>query len=339
MGRESMLRSRSRNSQGAPQYAYIPNDSQNMEMGKNMGAMQREHSITFQAMGCQATAHLDITHSDSHILEKVPIWIDDIEASISPRRFDSELTWVNKHHGKWIKVSDTLLANLQSAILAAHLTKGLSTPFAMDVTNIEGDRPSYAQLIEPNDVPKITTDSSNWRNIKIDNKDNRVNIPAPVDFSDTMKGWTARYVARQLRKYGSSLVDIGGVMVACGPHEWHLDIINNAFPASDKVVVKLSEGALVTRSANTQHYSCEGQTLHRIVAPRTDHPANPDILSVTVLHSDVIVAEASARNVMILGGEEGLAWLNSHGHTPGMVICRDGHIHPTLSFASYVVVN
>lgn len=301
--------------------------------------MMKVYAKAFRAMGCQVNVWLETDKDGNELLQQVPGWIEPVEARLSRFRPESELIHLNQHLQEWVYVSDVMLANLESARLAAHLTGGLCTPLVAEAVVAAGyDRSFEYVLACRTGGISFSEEIPSWRNIRIERKENRVWIPAPLDLGGTAKGWTARLVARRLRDHGNCLVDIGGDMVAYGHKQWMIDV---AQPQTDDRIlgtVKMSNGAIVTSGIDFHNWFKDGQIQHHIINPNTGQPAQTDVVSVTIVHSDVILAEASAKAVLIMGSKAGIPWLAKHGHTAGMIVCQDGSIHSTASFARFVVV-
>ena len=84
-------------------------------------------------MGCQMMA---LTASEApeatRALGDAPAWFAAWEQCLSRFRPDSELSRVNRAHGQWVQVSDTLWDVLAVALRAAQASEGLVTPTMLD---------------------------------------------------------------------------------------------------------------------------------------------------------------------------------------------------------------
>jgi thiamine biosynthesis lipoprotein len=69
-----------------------------------------------------------------------------------------------------------------------------------------------------------------------------------------------------------------------------------------------------------------GRWQHHILDPRTGDPATTDVLTSTVIASNVMKAEMAAKVVLILGSQEGLAWLNTHPGYAGLMVTENGDV-------------
>ena len=67
--------------------------------------------------------------------------------------------------------------------------------------------------------------------------------------------------------------------------------------------------------------------MHHIIDPRSGEPAQTDLISVTIVAPDVLQAEAAAKAVLILGNDEGQAWLEAHPDLGGLLALQDGRVH------------
>ena len=299
--------------------------------------MNKEYSMSLRAMGCYVNVWLETEVNGEEILSKVPGWIENVESHLSRFRPNSEISELNKRSGRWKVVSDIMLANLQSAKIAAHWTNGLSTPLIANAVVAAGYDRSFDEMDrQVSQARGVNPQLANFRNIRIENAENRVLLPGEIDLGGTAKGWTAREIAKRLRQYGDCLVDMGGDMVAYGERDWLIDIGD---PCSDNDIIttiKLKNEAVATSGIDYRHWMLDGQFHHHIIDPRTGKPADTAVLSVTIVHPDVVIAEASARAVLILGSKKGLAWLGEHGDTSGLIICKDSQILSTRYFTDWI---
>ena len=66
-----------------------------------------------------------------------------------------------------------------------------------------------------------------------------------------------------------------------------------------------------------------GKILPHILDPRTGKPAANSVLSVSVVASDTMTADAYATTLIVLGLDEGLRFVETHDHLEAFFIARD----------------
>ncbi len=101
--------------------------------------------------------------------------------------------------------------------------------------------------------------------------------------------------------------------------------------ASYFCTVELRDTSLVTSGAYERFFEEEGVTYHHIIDPSTGYPADSDILSVSVLSTDGILADALSTAIFVLGSEQGLKLANDMG-VEALLMLEDQTILSTDDF-------
>jgi thiamine biosynthesis lipoprotein len=86
----------------------------------------------------------------------------------------------------------------------------------------------------------------------------------------------------------------------------------------------LSYGGIATSGRDYRRWYKNGVWQHHIIDPRTNRPAQTDVLSATVVASFASLAEMAAKTVLIMGSLDGLRWLEKHPGFAGLVVLDDG---------------
>jgi thiamine biosynthesis lipoprotein len=79
-----------------------------------------------------------------------------------------------------------------------------------------------------------------------------------------------------------------------------------------------------------------GDGKHHIIDPRSNAPAQSDLVAVTVIHPDAVLAEAYAKAVLIRGSIDGLAWLTDQPDAAGLVFDHEGRVLASERFRHYL---
>lgn len=302
--------------------------------------MTTQYVTAFRAMGCKVNVWLDTDEDGQTLLQQAPAWIEDIEASLSRFRPESELSRLNQHLNTWMPVSDVLMDNLLAAKQAARITNGLYNPLVLDALVAAGYDRSFDQISD-SESPAHAAPVLSWRDIGIDFMERRACLPARMDLGGVAKGWTAQTIAERLAAYGACLVDIGGDIAVRGAPAnqpgWEIQVDDPAEPDTIVAKVCLTNGSIVTSGIDYRRWRRGGQLLHHLIDPRTGSPANTDVLSVTVIHSDASAAEAYAKAILVMGSQVGLEWLQQQWESAAMVVRTDGMVLATRSFTPYMV--
>ena len=66
--------------------------------------------------------------------------------------------------------------------------------------------------------------------------------------------------------------------------------------------------------------------VHHIIDPRTCAPARTNVLTATVIARTAAEGEAAAKAALILGGRQGLAFIEARAHLAALLILEDGRV-------------
>lgn len=144
-----------------------------------------------------------------------------------------------------------------------------------------------------------------------------------LDLSAIAKGYGVDAVAAVIQSSGHEnfLVEVGGEVVASGLKSsgdpWRIGI-ESPEPDVGGVfrVVNLSGRALAT-SGDYRNFRehADGSRYSHIINPKSGHPAETDVASVSVLTSSCMTADAAATALCVMGSKKGLLWAES---VPGL---------------------
>jgi thiamine biosynthesis lipoprotein len=143
---------------------------------------------------------------------------------------------------------------------------------------------------------------------------------AVCDLSAIAKGYAVDQVAAALRGLGYEdfLVELGGEVRAQGRRPdgafWRVAIERpDSVPRGVFDVVPLRDVALATSGDYRDYYEVGGRRISHTIDPRTGHPVEHALASVSVLHSDAVRADALATALNVLGPEAGYALAEREG--------------------------
>ncbi|MDX1509435.1 MAG: FAD:protein FMN transferase, partial [Woeseiaceae bacterium] len=228
------------------------------------------------------------------LAEQVSEVIDDVDASMSTWRDDSELSAFNANTSiDWVPVSRPLCEIVSRAQQLAHETGG-----ALDVTvgplvNLWGFGPAGSRS-EPPAPAQIdaVADSVGFRMLQADCSQPALRKQVPslyVDLSAVAKGHAVDRVATLLdaANIDNYLVEIGGELRARGVNAkqqaWAI-AIEKPIPGGRGVqtIVPLSNAAMATSGDYRNFFEYDGRIYSHTIDPRTARPVMHDAASVTV---------------------------------------------------------
>ncbi|MDE7396683.1 MAG: FAD:protein FMN transferase [Muribaculum sp.] len=155
------------------------------------------------------------------------------------------------------------------------------------------------------------------------------------DFSSIAKGFGCDLVADLLSRNGveNYIVEIGGEVVVKGKSPrnapWRVMVDapigeNDTIVHDGIAVVKLTEGALATSGDYRNfHIMDDGVNATHIINPATGMPAHSEILSVTILAPDCMVADALATACSVLSVDSAKAMIDTIENVEALFVTRD----------------
>ena len=150
-----------------------------------------------------------------------------------------------------------------------------------------------------------------------------------------MKGWSSRQGGGRLGAQGRARVEGGGDSAGVGaPPDgpWMVSVADPQTPEQEVAFLPLSNQAIATSSQARRRWLHRGQPAHHLIDPRTGAPARTNILSATVVASRLPDAEIYAKTALILGQEEGPAYLRTLPSLSWLLISSDGRQQFSDSF-------
>jgi len=260
-------------------------------------------------MGCEVLVILPADRA-SHV-GTVAALFAEWEARLSRFRPDSDLSRLNAASGRPTWVREPLVGVLRRALRAARATGGVFDPTLARELSALGYATTFSALGGQVAERPAPTRASSWHDVRL-GPGGLVTLPADlaVDLGGIAKGMAVDAALAALRDEGvpSALVSAGGDLGVLGGRPWPV-----AVEAADgETVVSLTAGALATSSTEERRWRTERGELHHLIDPRTRLPARTDLVRVTVHAPTCEAAEVAAKAALILGSDEGAAFLVRH---------------------------
>ncbi len=171
-----------------------------------------------------------------------------------------------------------------------------------------------------------------------------------IDLNGIAQGYTADLLGRLLRskKVSSYMAEIGGELRVKGtkpdgkPFSIGVEGIsgNDLMPEPFRKVIGLTDGAVTTSGNYRKYVEAGGKKLSHIIDPRTGHPADNEMISVTVIAKDGITADGIDNGFMVLGLNRTLTWIANRTDMGAYIVYRkpDGTVADTATqvFTKYL---
>jgi thiamine biosynthesis lipoprotein len=270
--------------------------------------------------------------------------LEQVDATYSRFRKDSELTRVNSNAGRVTPISPLLITAIEAAMRAARLTDGAVDPtigrairlagYDDDFSRISGPHPTLPR--ERRREMKLRAEPvPGWQAIRVDRLARTVLLPLGVqlDLGSTGKALAADLAATAAMTAagdGGVLVSLGGDIATRGdspPGGWRILTAedNRVNPDSDGDVICVPAGGVATSSTTVRRWSRGGQLLHHIIDPKTSLPTTGPFRTVTVVAGTCLDANI-ASTAAIVRGDAAIDWLTGC-RLPARLVENDGTIH------------
>lgn len=154
-----------------------------------------------------------------------------------------------------------------------------------------------------------------------------------IDLGGIAKGYIADRIADYLRERGvaSALLNFGGNIVTVGNRPdgkpWSVGLQTPGAERGKKywAYVPCSDGTLVTSGIYERSFEKDGVIYHHILDPRTGWPVQNNVLTVTAVAKDSLLADAITTALFVLGPENGFKLARYYG-VQAVYFLRDGEI-------------
>ena len=153
-----------------------------------------------------------------------------------------------------------------------------------------------------------------------------------VDLGAVAKGFAAGRADAVLREYGvtSTLLDLGGNVTAIGSKldgsAWQVAVKDPQNTSEALCVLSLADQTASTSGGYERYFKENGQTYHHIIDPKTGYPADSGLLSVTVISSDHMLADALSTTLFVAGPEEALDFWRSRDDFELVLCTQDNKV-------------
>lgn len=261
--------------------------------------------------------------------------LDRIDARMSTYKPDSEVSRFNRSDSTdWFPVSTETATVVIAALEVFEASNGAFDITVSPLVELWGFGPqeSTNQLPAPAEIQELlATLGSHQLHARLDppalKKDH---AELRIDLSAIAKGYAVDSLAASLEELGipNYLVDIGGEMRAGGQKAdhtpWKIAIETpTANQRGIQATLPLHDMAIATSGDYRNYFERDGQRYSHEIDPRTGQPIRHSLVSVSVLDTSCMQADAWATALIVLGPEEGRA-LAEQAELPAFLIIREG---------------
>jgi thiamine biosynthesis lipoprotein len=245
--------------------------------------------------------------------------------------------------GRSMTVSNGLLELIEDAIALYSESGGLFNPAAGELTAFwefhcdkeecgESPYPNEVQRLVDDQVAKILTRYPSMDDLIINgNKVRSRNRLVKLEFGDMIRGLALDKGIERLKRMGVSntMIDIGGSVRTAGKrgnHDWWIGIPDATGMHLIGSIENIDDQSVVTVRAFDKSFGKHGLVYRHIVDPQTGKPVK-EVLSVTVMHENAMMANASAAAFLIAGIKNWKDVADKMDVHKILVITKDGTIY------------
>jgi len=144
-------------------------------------------------------------------------------------------------------------------------------------------------------------------------------IGLQLDFNGVAQGYTVDVIGRLLKEKGATdfMIEVGGEVLTAGHKldgtEWRIAIDK---PTDGKremqATIDITDRALATSGSYRKYWLKDGKRYSHTIDPKTGHPVDHQVLSVTTVMDDAGRADAYATAFMVMGLERTKDFLSRH---------------------------
>lgn len=167
--------------------------------------------------------------------------------------------------------------------------------------------------------------------------DTGTNILMPnveINLGSSAKGYIADKICEYLKDNGinDAIIDLGGNIVVIGDkYDGSMYKIGIKKPFSEEnesyAVCKVADKAVVTSGIYERYFEKNGTIYHHIIDCSTGYPVSNDILSVTIITDDSLLADCYSTGCLLIGKDNALTLINDTEGVECVIIDKSYNIH------------
>lgn len=241
--------------------------------------------------------------------------LDAIVAQMSTWDPDSAISRLNRAEPGWYQLAPAFFQVLAQALELAAASEGAYDPTVGALVDLWGFGPPGPVSVPPRGAAvDAALARSGWQRTAISAEHRAAWQPGGLQFdlSSIAKGYGVDEMARVLADAGVRhyLVELGGELKASGLNPtgrpWEVDVESPGL-GPDRLPVRLCNAAIATSGHYRRYFTHQSRRYAHTVDPRSGMPLPDDLVSVTVIHPQCMMADGLATALLALGPEEGPA--------------------------------
>lgn len=261
--------------------------------------------------------------ADAEVASAMEAALDQVVRQMSTWLQDSLISQFNlAQPGTIIQLPAEFVTVLSKALAVAAQTDGCFDPTMGALVDLWGFGPHITQDLPPSQsLIQQVLQESGWKKLQFDSvrRELKQSGKLTLDFSGIAKGFGVDQAAGALRALGLQhyLIEVGGEFYGDGirpdGQPWWVALERTAEAARmDEYVVAVHGLGVATSGDYRRYFEHHGQRYAHTIDPQTGWPVAQAPVSVSVLASSCMEADALATALTVMGLERGLAFAQTH---------------------------
>ncbi len=281
-------------------------------------------------------AHVRVLGGDGTLAERARSRLQDLEQRWSRFRPDSEISRLNRSHGRPQVVSPETYDVVSAAIEAWRWSGGRFDPTTAATMVAAGYDRTFDDL-DPTMGKKWLARELLTQHCIPDPYPCSITVPAyvTIDLGGIGKGAAADLVAAELVALGADgcCVNVGGDLRVAGipprPEGWLIDIETGIQigegPDTHRPMIGVAAGGVATSTTTRRTWTSDLGPEHHLRDPADGRPLDAGLVTVTVIGAGARQAEVLTKTAFVAGPVDGADLITSTGAT-GILVTTDGRI-------------
>lgn len=193
-------------------------------------------------------------------------------------------------------------------------------------------------------IKEILDSNIGMDKVMVDEKNQEITLKdeVQIDLGGIAKGYTSEQVARILKRHDieHGVISLGGNVQAIGKKidgsRWKVGIQP---PKDDMEMIGTYEAcneAVTTSGGYERYFEEDGKAYHHILDPDTGKPSNQDLISVTAISEDGMLADCLSTTLFVMGKEKAEEyWKNNREKFQMILVDEDEKIYITEGIKDY----
>lgn len=244
--------------------------------------------------------------------------IQDLDARLSTGTASSEIAQLNAN-GMGVLSEDTC-AILQEALSLQKETNGAFNPLIYPIMQAWGFPMQEYRIPDDSELRKLLP-LTNPKNMQFSSETGTVSFSVSgmeLDLGGIAKGYTSDAVMDCFRSSGvtSGMVSLGGNVQTIGTKPdgslWRVAIQHPDKEKDFLGILEAKDCAVITSGGYERYFEKNGVRYHHIMDPATGKPADSDLLSVTIVSPNGLLADGLSTALFVMGVDQAIAYWQSH---------------------------